>query len=652
MLRTSSIALLLTAATAPLPAQDTIPTRLDTVVVSASKSPPGTAAAIQGVTVISGAELRAAGLTRAVDALRIVPGVAVAGNGAIGSVSSLFVRGGESRYTKVLIDGVAVNAVGGYFDFSHLSTDNLERIEIVRGPASVVHGADAMTGVVNVVTRRGSGPAVAELEARAGSYGSRDLLANISGATEALSYSLAGGRNSTDGILPFNNQYRNATLSGSVEFAPTGAGRVALTGRHGTARYHYPTDFLGFVEDSNAFRDQRRTTLSLKAGTRVAAGFELLVLAGTNDVADVTDDVEPPPPWAESTADVHSRFRSRGARRNVELRLSRTAPRLGMITAGGEYVRETERSVTSEAPVGTPPQQVSAFSGVRDTRVGFVELIGGGRIEYALSARIDDPSDHASFGTHRVGLATSVGSLRLRAAAGTAFNAPAFSQLLPTDWTVASPGLRPEHARSVEAGVDWESRHRRHRFGVTGFRQRFRDLIQFVGGPPPDFLGSYANLASAHADGWELSGGSRAGEALTINASYTRLHARVGSLDASYEGSLEAGQPLIRRPKHSATAQVAWLGWPRAALTLAARYVGSRPDLDFREFPSPLVTLPAHTVADVGGSVRVLGSEGAQTLALTLRIENVFDRSYQEVLYYDAPGRTILLGGRFSWSAR
>ena len=94
---------------------------------------------------------------RVSDALQLVPGATLAQNGSYGSVSSLFLRGGESRYTKVLIDGVAVNQAGGYFDFSHLTTDNIDRIEVVRGPASVLYGADAVTGIIQIFTRRVTG---------------------------------------------------------------------------------------------------------------------------------------------------------------------------------------------------------------------------------------------------------------------------------------------------------------------------------------------------------------------------------------------------------------------------------------------------------------------------------------------------------------
>src|SRR5687767_2809129 len=152
--------------------------QLGTVVVSGSKIPRPASTLTQAVTVISGDDLRARGVTRVTDALREVPGATLVQSGSYGALTSLFLRGGESRYTKVLIDGVPVNAAGGSFDFSHLTTDNIDRIEIVRGPASVLYGADAVSGIVQIFTRKGSGDTRASIAARAGTYQSLDLVAD------------------------------------------------------------------------------------------------------------------------------------------------------------------------------------------------------------------------------------------------------------------------------------------------------------------------------------------------------------------------------------------------------------------------------------------------------------------------------------------
>src|SRR5207253_4848828 len=117
---------------------------------------------------IDGEELRTRGVTTVADALRDVTSAYVAQTGSQGGTTSLFLRGGESKYVKVLIDGIPANDPGGAYDFANLTTDNVERIEVVRGPASVIYGADAVTGVVNVITRRGRGAPRAEVDLRAG----------------------------------------------------------------------------------------------------------------------------------------------------------------------------------------------------------------------------------------------------------------------------------------------------------------------------------------------------------------------------------------------------------------------------------------------------------------------------------------------------
>ncbi|MEA2766101.1 MAG: vitamin transporter, partial [Gemmatimonadaceae bacterium] len=220
-------------------------TQLPTVVVSASKIPRPASTLTQPVTVLLGEDLRARGVTRVSDALREVPGAMLVQNGSYGAVTSLFLRGGESRYTKVLIDGVPVNSSGGFFDFSHLTTDNIDRIEIVRGPASVLYGADAVSGIVQIFTRRGSEGSRASVGARAGRYRSFDLDADLAGDTPVGQFSLGAARHSTDGLLPFNNQYRNGTLSSAFTLGDENKGDVRIAARYTAAEFHYPTDYTG-----------------------------------------------------------------------------------------------------------------------------------------------------------------------------------------------------------------------------------------------------------------------------------------------------------------------------------------------------------------------------------------------------------------------
>lgn len=659
---TATIAITATTALGQSAARGSDTTTLEPVIVSATKTPASRALLTQAVTVISGDELRARGVSRVSDAIRQVPGAAVVQNGSFGSVTTVFLRGGESRYTKVLIDGVAVNSSGGFFDLSHLTTDNVERIEIVRGPASVVHGADAMAGAIHIFTRQGRGPATLDVDARAGTYGTREGFIGVNGSSGRAKYSISGAHRETDGLLPFNNRYYNGTLSGSAGVAPRDGSDIALSGRYTTAEFHYPTDFTGAPVDSNAYRVQHRLTVGLEAGTRLSRISEARLLIGTNDVADLTEDIATP---FGSSVRSHSALSSRSYRRSAEgrvrLNLSEATLNLGV-----EYAKERESSTNSEGPVGQPTIPTSTFVAARSNTAAYSELLGklASGVAYTLSARVDDNSDYAAVGTYRAGFrfplnafaspkrssesAERVRETLLRGSVSSAFNAPAFNQLRPTLYTSGSPDLAPERARNFELGLEQPIGGNKFLLSGSYFNQRFSDLIQYVQGGPPGFLGSYANLSRASSNGVELELRLEESGGVSGNASYTVASPKVTQVSSSYTGDLKPGQALIRRPTHSGNVNLTYSRRDVLSLSATAGFIGKRPDLDFTQFPSPTVTLPAYGKLDLAAIVGVLGKESsARALSLTLRMENALGKRYQDVLNFPAPGRTILVGARY-----
>ncbi|MEP6549911.1 MAG: TonB-dependent receptor, partial [Gemmatimonadales bacterium] len=561
-------------------AQATDTARLGTVVVSASKVPSSTSTLSQAVTILKGEDLRARGVTRVVDALLEVPGATIAQSGSYGSVTSLFLRGGESRYTKVLIDGVTVNSSGGFFDFSHLTTDNVDRIEIVRGPASVLYGADAVSGIVQIFTRGGSETARASLGARGGTYHSFDADAGVSGSTAFGRGSLGAAHHSTDGILPFNNQYLNGTLSSSLSLGNSEAGDARISARYTTAEFHYPTDFTGQPVDSNSYRTQHRFTIGLDAGRILSENVRAHLLAGSNEVLDLTEDIAVP---LGATTPQHSAFRSRGYRRNVEGRLAFLLPLRTTVTAGGTYEKEHENSSNASGAVGAPATQTASFDASRHNVAYYTEVLGNpsDRVSYTLSARVDDNSDYHRFDTFRVGTNVAVvPALRVRASVSTAFNAPAFNQLRPTLFTVGSPDLRAERIRSAEIGLVSEFYPEIVRVSASYFAQRFSDLIQFVNGGPPDFKGSFANLTGATSNGYEAEVQLSPVRNWRGTASYTIVNPRVTQVDPAYQGGDRVGDALVRRPTHSGSLVVSYSHPSSVSLSSAVSYVGRRPDFD------------------------------------------------------------------------
>lgn len=634
--------------TTPANAQDSVAT-LNAVVISASKSPVDRSRLTQSATVITGEDLRARGITRVSDALQSVPGISVAQNGSFGSVTSLFLRGGESRYTKVLIDGVAVNQSGGYFDFSHLTTDNIERIEVVRGPGSVLYGADAMTGVIQIFTRRGDGPISVNASARGGTHHTREADLGVSGLARSVSYSLSGAQHHTDGLFDFNNNYDNGTLSASLGFAPKPASSGRISARYTNAEFHYPTDFTGAPVDTNSYRVQHRLTIGGEVGTSVSKNAIVQFLAGTNEVSDLTEDIAFP---FGSTTQRHSADHSKAHRRSVEARVKLTSPEAANLNVGGEVVWEGEKSTSSNGPVGGPTKPASTFDADRSTRSIYAELLGSPerRVGYTAAVRLDDNSEYGSHTTYRFGASIPIYSdLRVRASLSTAFNAPAFNQLRPTLFTTGSPDLSPEKTRSWEAGVEQTLDNQYGRVSLVYFNQRFQDLIQYVPGGPPNYLGSFANLTEAESNGYEAEIEFTPPGLLSASGNYTQATPHVTKVSPSYTGDLVPGQPLLRRPTHSGSATLR-IAPQRGSVAITATYVGKRPDLDFNEFPSPTVALPAYTKVDVAGSVDIWRAANRSALSLTGRIENVLDKEYETVIHFPAPGRVLLVGARFSGS--
>lgn len=629
-------------------AQDTA--KLGTVVVSATKVPARTATLSQAVTVLSGDDLRARGVARVSDALREVPGASIVQSGSYGGITSLFLRGGESRYTKVLIDGVPVNAAGGFFDFSHLTTDNIDRIEIVRGPGSVMYGADAVTGIVQIFTRRGSDQGRVTLGARGGTYHSLDFEGDALGSTPLGGFSLGAGHHSTDGVIPFNNEYRNGTLSSSLTLAQGAEGDARIAARYTTAEFHFPTDFTGAPVDTNSYRVQHRLTVGLDAGRNFTPNIAARLLAGNNDVWDLSEDIREIFFPSGGTAQEHSASRSRGYRRNVEGRVAFSLPSDVTLTVGATYEQEHENSSNGSGDVGGPTSETDSFDASRHTIAYYSELIGklSDRLTYTVAGRVDDNSEYRRFDTYRLGMNIAViPAVRIRGSLSTAFNAPAFNQIRPTLFTVGSPNLRPEKSRSAEIGLVSNIRPDLFQVSASYFNQKFSDLIQFVNGGPPDFLGSFANLTGATSNGYEAELQVTPVKNLRGTVSYTVVNPHVTEVDPAFEGTDRPGDELIRRPTHSGAFIVSYSRPWGVSLGAAVSYVGKRPDSDFSQFPSPRVTLPAYTKVDLSAEFP-LTSLRRGGLSLNARVDNVFNKRYEDVFNFSTPRRTFLIGGRAS----
>jgi len=616
------VALLVLALTTQQP-QDTVV--LKPVVVTATRVPVAADLVASAVTVLRGADLVAQGIRTVAQALEAVPGAHVVETGSFGGQTSSFMRGGESDYTKVLLDGVALNQAGGAIDLASLTTDNVDRIEIVRGPVSVLYGTDAVTGVIQIFTRSGQGPARFGADVAAGTYGSTRGAVDIAGGTHTIGYSARVSRFASDGLYPYNNQYRNSVVSAGVRVVPDVRTDASLTYHYGDDIYHFPTDGFGAPVDSNQRAAERGPLLSLNAHRVLGQHFDARVTAGVKEARLFYND-EPDSPGEDVTYWSRDFVR----RATTSALLTWHAAERVSVSGGIELEAERQRGTSqfSSTLSGSGPLDTIA---VRRNNNGYFgqAVLTVGAAAVTVGGRLDANSQFGTHATYRAGLVYRIDQFRVRLSGGTGFKEPTFFENFAHGFVTGNPDLKPERSRSWEAGVE------RGAVTLTYFNQRFRDLIEYDPGPPPG-VPNYYNVGDAIADGIEANAGTNVGRHVAISLSYTYLHTRVEKSGSSNpNGLFVPGKPLVRRPAHTVAPQVVVTLGARARVIVGGRWVGKRDDVGAQR-----VTLPPYTRVNLSSEYTV------GRFVLSGSLENAFNDQAQEINGFRPLGRTLLLGVR------
>jgi vitamin B12 transporter len=610
-------------------------TVLAPVVVTATRLPVAQNTATVSATVIEGADLRERHITTLQDALQLVPGIFAARSGSYGAQTSLFVRGGQSDYVQVLVDGAPVNDPGGFIDLANIGVDNVDRIEVVRGPASVLYGANAVTGVVQIFTRDGRGPARLTLGASGGSYGARNGDLALLGGGDRLSGSLAVAHHGSNGIYDFNNESRDDSYSGSLRMVPDARSSIELSLRRVNARSRIPTNGFGVPDDSNQFHDVTRTIGSLDAGRFLTQRLEARVLLTATDAHVRSADL---PDTPDEQCDFCYDSRTGTYRAGADARLDFYASRALALTGGTLYERQRQHTSGSESRGRT----ITAF---------YAQAAGnlGTRASYGAGVRLDDNTAFGTFTTYRLSAGYRFGAgTSLRASLGTAFKEPTIDQSSSTSpFARGNPDLRPERTRSWELGVSQSLLDGAVVVSATYFNQRFRDVIQYDPAPPEEGDPNYINVGAARANGAELEARAAFARIWDVSASYTRLLTRVtdAGVDAGPGATYVQGERLLRRPSDLANFAIGVRPSSRGALRLDVAYVGNRVDIDFASFER--VEARAYARVDLSGELGLVRSRsGPSPLALTMRVENLLDSRYQQIYGFRSPRRAVQLGMR------
>ncbi len=603
------------------------------ITVTATRTPTAVSELGRSVTVLTHEEIAASGAVSVSELLERVPGFNVVQSGSFGGATSVFVRGGESDFNLVLIDGVQVNRPGGEFDFANLSTANIERIEIVRGPSSVLYGTEAVSSTIHIITRSGQPQArpAGVVRAEGGELGTYGLLGQIAGGSERFRYALGAAGTRTDGIFDFNSQYRRREASGRGVFQLGERSVLSSTFRYTTATQHYPTDDTGAVVDPNDYRDWQEGVYSAELRHHASSRFDTKLLYGYSRYRATSYTLE------DDVTDFYTDiFRSNEDRHYLDWQSSfRLVP--GHLLTGGASLKR-ESSVIESA------RRRSAGVYLQD-QAGW-----GNRWFLTVGLRYDDNDRFSSFLTGQADLAVLLtDSLKLRGSVGNGFRAPAFSEIVgfPEYGILGNPSLRPEQNRAGEFGFDMMTRDGRWRATATAFFNQFRDLIEFTFTAPPG-QPNYVNIEAANSRGIELEGSGALTPALRLGMNYTWTRTRVVDAGTAPFGNFEKGRPLLRRPAHLANLFGAFTR-NLYSLRVDLFYKGRRDDRQFfPDFTSSRVTLPAYLRLDLSAAVPLVrSSDSGEVLSLILRGENVLNQDYTELAGFRSPGRRLTGGLEF-----
>jgi outer membrane cobalamin receptor len=620
-----------------------------TVVVSAHAEPALAATVATPIAVLTAEDITQRRVISLPTLLAATPGISVSQGGRGGGPTSLFLNGGNSNFTKVFVDGAPVNEPGGAVDFSNFTLGNIEKVEVVRGAESALFGSDAMAGVIQVFTRRGTAAhPVFTMLGEGGNFASGHGAAQLSGAWRRFDYSAAAAYASTEGV-EVNEQFRNTTLSGNFGFRLSDTHQMRLAVRDNSSDAGVAGQTL--LQPPNL--DQHNALKNLSAHLsweyttgprwqhRTAGSEARLTQLFDNPVSDFCQTS--PPFLCDFTYSVRNAYNRAGFNHQSSYLFAG-----GGVTLG--YQLEVENGF------------FGGQHGHRDNHGGYLEARKqfGRRLVLSGGFRVEG---NDSFGTRwvpRGGVSYIArfgqglfGATRLRFSAGEGIKEPSLSQSFAQDPCFpGNPALRAEKNRSFNVGGEQMLADDRVRISADGFFNQFRDVVSFTfcfpGAPcpippPPGCTfgyGTFFNTDLSRANGMNLAVEARPWRWLRLAGNYTYLDTRVLKAPNAFDPAQVPGNRLLRRPVHSGNLNInadAWgMNW-----NLATRFVGQRTDSDFLGLG--LTTNPGFVRVDLAASYDL-----RRGITAFGRIENLFDEEYQETLGFPALPRNFRLGMKFT----
>jgi len=607
------------------------------VVAVASRLPAPAYQIGRSVSVLDAEQIANLGHQYAADLFRYMPGLAVNRAGGYGGIAQLRIRGSEANHSVVLIDGVDVSAAGsGEFDFSSLLAADIERIEVLRGPSSGLYGSNAIGGVVNVLTRQPDAGFGLDAEVEVGANDTRQGAVSITGGSRMIRGRLSYITRESEFDISTNDDImggerdadRNDTVSGQLRLGGDGRFDMALYGR----LTKKDTDADGFdfsggprqglAVDDLSFSETDDRTVGITAGAHLADGRSHTQIG-----------------FAKTDTDLRGEgFGSESQRRQARMDTRWAWEQLGSVaqrtTLFAQYEEERFKNLFPFDPSQVPTLARDFVAYGAEHRLEFGEFLYlNGTVRRDDNGAFDDATTFSMDAVYRF----AGGNSRLHGSFGKAVTNPTFFEqfgFVPGTF-VGNPRLRPERAFGWDLGLEHRLRGGVLVLDLTYFDIKLEDEIQ-------NLFPSVINAdGESERRGMELSAMYQPSAQLSVAAAYT------------YTDADEPAGEEVRRPKHMASLGVtyAFMG-DTGRFSVNAVYNGTMLDDDFRRFfvngfTSERTELNSYLLVNMKASVQV-----SRRLELFLRVENVFDEHYQEVISYAAPGRAMFGGVRYRFAPR
>ncbi len=593
---------------------------LRTIVVTATRIPTPELDVASSVSVVTAEDIAAREERTFAAVLKDIPGLNVVQQGGPGAETSVFMRGTNSNHTKVLVDGIDLSDpsnANAAFDFGQLLTQDIERVEVLRGPQSGLYGSDAIGGVINVITKAGSGPMRLSASVEGGTFDSFNQTASVSGSQDAFHYSanVAHLHSGSTPVTPLdllapgeqrhNDYYDNFTVSSKLGFDVTPDFDLGVITRYTNSHLHYTgEDYSTFPALPAAQQSASDTDEYYGRATAHLESLEgdLNQTLGVAFTRNRTATLQPQTPESLNT----------GERLKLDWQGAIKVSSAQSVVLGLEDARDE-----ISAPISASMRIASAYLELQSQL--------GEHWFSALNARYDDNDRFGSKVTYRIAptWVSSESGTKLKASVGSGFKAPTLSELFQSfpPFIFANPDLKPESSVGYDLGIEQGLGRGMVRIGATWFYNRIRDLVTTAGT-------TYANVGRASTDGVESFVAYQPARQLTLRLDYSYTQA---TDDALHE-------ELLRRPKHKGNLNATWRATDALLLNASVLTVSGWVDGN-RDFSIPRLDAPGYITVNVAASFDL-----SRQWTMFGRIDNLFDRHYENPVGFLQPGIGVFAG--------